>query len=107
MNGAKKKVLNGISSDDDGTIGGNRYLRLMGYSVRESAGTPAAAEANIVEGSTGSGGDNVNHIELSGDGSDHAWFGPDGIEMQSGISVNVVSGTIDLVLFYKNIEETP
>lgn len=107
MKGAKKTVLAGISTDQDAVLPGNRYLRLMGYSIRESAGTSGAAAADIVEGATASGGDKVVPIELSGNTNEKDWFGPDGIEMQSGVSVRVISGTVDIVVFYKDIEETP
>lgn len=90
----------GISSDVDGVKNAHNSLVLMGYAARESAGTGAGAAFNIVDGETASSGPHVVPVEFAGDDSDCRWFGPDGIEVFNGLSINMVSGTVDVTLFY-------
>ena len=89
----------GINADVEPAIAAVAGLRLMGYAIRETAG--AVANVNIVHGAT-VGGDAVIPIELVADTSNVEWFG-DGIPMASGISIEVVAGTVDLTLFYRTL----
>lgn len=100
---AKYDLNPAVTADVDGAVAGvtNRVLRLVGYSVRESAGSPAVATLRIVHGATVSGGDAVVLIELAANGSENQWFGESGIAMPNGISIDHITGTFDCTLFYK------
>ena len=92
---------NGITADVDAAVAAATGLRLMGYACRESAGVAAAF--TIVHGATGAGGSSVVPVELAANGSDHEWFGPDGIDVASGISIDWIAGTVDVELFHKTV----
>lgn len=73
-------------------------LRLMGYSVRESAGSAAVADFNLRHG--GANDDPLLVVgELAANGSDVRWFGPQGLACPDGVWVERVSGETELVLY--------
>ncbi len=72
-------------------------LRLMGYSVRESAGTPAVAALNLRHGTLDSD-PLVELIELAADESYGMWFGPNGIDVPNGVFVERVTGETEIVI---------
>lgn len=91
----------GIAADVEPAVVAATGLRLMGYAAREShATTPAAAAVNIVHGATVAGGDAIVPVELAADSSKSEWFGPQGIDVEDGISIEVVAGTVDVVLYF-------
>lgn len=65
---------------------------LMGYSVKESTGT-AGAELDIINGADTTG-QVVCPITLLAGESTEDWFGPQGLEMATGIIGNIASGSI-------------
>lgn len=75
-------------------------LRLMGVSISEAAGTPAAASVQLNHGTSSAGGE-IETISLSAGQSIQQWYGPDGIDVNLGVFANRLSGTTRLVLFYK------
>ena len=77
-------------------------LRLIGFSCRESAASPAAATFIIIHGSVAAGTALVP-VELTLDESRVDWYGPDGLDVANGISIDWVAGTFDLHLFYKTL----
>ena len=93
-------VNTGFSADVDAAVAATAGLRLMGYACRESAGTAAAATFIIVHGATGAGGTAVVPIELGPDESRSDWFGPNGIDVASGLSIDWIAGTIDCDLYW-------
>ena len=93
----------GTTADVDAAVAAATGLRLMGYSCRESAGTPAVAAFDIVNGATGAGGTAIIAVELAANASETKWFGDTGIDASSGISINHSAGTVDVNLFYKVI----
>lgn len=104
---ADSDVNAGISADVEPAVvapSSNRTLRLVGYACREVAGSPAVASFNIVNGATVSGGTALIPVELAANGSECKWFGPEGIRFNSGISIEVVAGTVDVTLFYKETD---
>lgn len=98
---ASVDVNTGISADVDAAVAAQAGLRLMGFAARESAAVAAVATIVIVHGATVAGGSSVVPIELAANASASAWFGPDGIDCASGLSIDVVAGTADVNLFYK------
>lgn len=87
-------------------VSGATGLRLLGFSVRESAGTPATAEIILRHGTdaTGTPIAFVN-VQANGNGDDHEsqWFGPEGIDVPNGVFVDRISGETHIVLFTKTV----
>ena len=90
-----------IVADVDAAIAAAIGLRLVGFAAKESAATAAAATFTIVHGATGAGGTALVPVELSANESTRDWFGPEGIAVPNGVSIDWVAGTVDIVLFYK------
>lgn len=101
MFAASVDVNTGISADVEPAIAAATGLRLIGYSCRESAGTPAVAAFNLVHGATVAGGSNVIAVELAANASETVFFGDAGIDCANGISIDVVAGTVDVNVIYK------
>lgn len=89
------------SADVNAAVAGVAGLRLVGFAVSESAGTPAAANFVLVHGATAGGGTELVHVKLAANESKTGWFGPDGIACPNGISIDQVTGTSDIIIFYK------
>jgi hypothetical protein len=90
-----------IVADSNAVVAATPGLRLMGYSSKESAGVPASATFRIINGATGATNSpvvNVNHALSS---STNAWYGPDGISTPAGLSIDWLTGQVDVVLYYK------
>lgn len=90
-----------VIADVDAAVAAQAGLRLMGYSAKESAVVPASATFGVVHGATGAGGVVVIHQNFAASGSNSAWFGPDGIACPNGISIDWLTGRVDVTLFYK------
>lgn len=75
-------------------------LRLIGFSVAETAATAADAELVLRHGTLATD-PILCRITLSPDESARDWFGPDGIAVASGVFVDRVTGTSELTLFTK------
>jgi DNA uptake protein ComE-like DNA-binding protein len=65
---------------------------LMGFSVREAAGTPAAAAMRLRAGTAT--GTILATVTLSAGESVRDWFGPSGIQAAGGVYLELLSGTI-------------
>lgn len=89
-----------VTADVDAAVAAASDLRLMGFAARESDGTPAVATFQIVHGATGAGGDAIIPVELAASASTFQWFGPQGIAVADGISIDHVAGTVDVTIFY-------
>ena len=90
-----------IGANIDAAVAARAGLRLTGYSIRESDGTPAVAAVEIVNGATGAWGTSIAQIELAASTSETVWFGDSGIDCSYGISLNWTTGTVDINFFYK------
>lgn len=97
---AQVDVNEGISADVEPAVAAGTFLRLLGYSCRESAGTPAVATFRVMHGATVAGGTAVAVQELAANASDWVWFGPQGIACPNGITLDVVAGTLDVHVYY-------
>lgn len=73
--------------------------KLLGWSLRESAGTAAVATVFIRDGTTTSG-DIRAVIELNGDQSTTMWFGPEGVMCAAGIFVHRSAGSTEGVVYF-------
>ena len=101
--GASVDVNAALVADADAAVAASAGLRLVGFAARESAGTAAAATFFIVHGATGAGGTVVARVELLANESAREWWWP-GIDVASGISIDWVAGTVDVELFYTDVE---
>lgn len=102
--GVSVDVNTAITADVDAAVAAATGLRLMGYSVRESAASAAVAAVSIKHGTTGAGGTYIARINLAADESERMWFGPDGIDVAaSGISIDWEAGTVDVDLWHKTV----
>lgn len=90
----------GQATDVDAAVAAATGLRLMGFSIRESASTAAVATCAVVHGATANGGTVITRIELLPNESRSEWFGPNGIAAASGLSVDITAGTVDADLYY-------
>jgi hypothetical protein len=94
-------VNEGVTADVEPAVAAAAGLRLVGYSFRESDGTPAVAAFNIVHGATVAAGTISIPVEMAANASDFKWFADGGgIPMESGITIEHVAGTFDLYLYY-------
>jgi len=78
-------------------------LRLVGWSARESDGTPAVATFRIMNGITVVEGTLLVPVELSANESAREWYGPEGIDASGGITIDHIAGTIDIVIYHKTL----
>lgn len=102
VNSAASSDVNlAVVADVDAAVAAAAGLRLIGFACKESAVTAAVATFNIVHGATAAGGTLVVPVELSANESTREWFGPDGIDVPNGLSIDWVAGQVDIVLFYK------
>jgi hypothetical protein len=90
----------GLTGDVLLAVAANPRLRMLGWSIRESAGSAAVATVRIMRGATVAGSTTIAFIELAANASAQEWYGPQGIEMQEGITVDHITGTIDLTIFW-------
>ena len=75
-------------------------LRLVGYSITEDAGTPAAAELSLRHGTLATDPE-IFGITLTADQSVREGLWKDGIGVPNGVFIDRVSGTTKLTLFSK------
>lgn len=87
-----------ISTDQALALPANAGLRLVGFACRESAGVAAAAGFVLRHG--GVAGTMLFPVELLANESRDEWFGS-GASVPNGVSIDIESGTVDVVLFYK------
>lgn len=90
-----------VTADVDAAVAADKGLVLLGYSIRESAGSAAVATAYIVNGATGAAAGKVVYVELAANASETVWFGEQGIACPLGLSIDHVAGTLDVALYYK------
>ena len=88
-------------SDINALVAATPGLRLMGWSSKESAGTPAAATFAIKHGATVASGTDMAYVNHALSTSNNQWYGPDGIACPNGISIYWLTGQIDIAVFYK------
>lgn len=93
-----------VASNVNAAVAATKGLRLMGYTLHEASGGPAPVEMHLVNGATVAGGTPVSVAKVPVDGSDKAWFGPNGVDCRNGISIEAVAGSMDIVIYYKTEE---
>lgn len=78
--------------------------RLLGYSLQENAGTPAAAAVTLYDGIS-AGGEVLHKIGIPLSGVVNPWFGPQGINFRAGLFIGPYTGSLTGVLYFVT-EET-
>jgi len=81
-----------VASGTDDVQAYTGQCRLLGWSFREDAGTPAVATVRLFDGLDNTG-TLIAAIELAESGSDHEWYGPQGVWVKVGVFVEKVAGT--------------
>lgn len=76
-------------------------LRLLGFSITESAGSPAAAQVSIQEGTGADIATEISGVNLAASESAREWYGEHGIPCPGGIYFNRISGTTRAVIYYR------
>jgi hypothetical protein len=90
-----------VSADVDAAVAAVAGLRLLGFSVRETAG--ATASLRIVNGATGAAAGKTQCINLAANESAGDWFGPQGIASPLGLSVDWISGAFEITLHHTTV----
>jgi len=96
---AKLANSTAVVADVNALVTAQGGLKIMGYSVQESAGVPAAASLRIVNGATSAGTTTVFQ-KLVASQSVTTWFGDNGLECPNGITVDWISGQFDITIYY-------
>lgn len=73
--------------------------RLMGWALRESTGSSFAG-IEFYDGS-GIGGQLIAPVNVGQGGFLPFWYGDLGIDIEQGIFMHVVAGSVDVVLYYR------
>lgn len=87
-----------VTSDQDAAVAAAAGLRLFGFSAMEDAATPASAAFRIMHGATVAGGTAVELVTLMAGESTADYWGPEGVAVASGISIDWISGSFKLSL---------
>lgn len=74
--------------------------RLLGYSLYESAGTPAAAAVSLYDG-TSTSGQFLARVGLASSGVANTWFGPQGVTFSNGLYVGAFTGSLAGNLYFE------
>lgn len=88
------------TADVDAAVAANDKLVLMGYVMSETAGTPAPAEVQLINGADGDG-DVVAPVQFAASATHYAWF-PNGIPCPDGITIERIAGETSVCVYYRN-----
>lgn len=83
-------------------LGAQANRKLFGFSCAERAGTPAVAALNVRLGTIASPGAIVAHVELAANGNQGDVFPLPGLDAATGVHVELVAGTVDVTVFYRD-----
>jgi hypothetical protein len=88
------------TGDVDLAVAADAGLVLMGYTIREAAGSPAIASVQIINGVDGSGAV-VAEIAVLASDSKHVWFGENGVACPLGITIERLAGSTAVTVFHR------
>ena len=80
---------------DEAGVAATPNMRLMGYSIKETAG--AVATLSLHNGASASGAA-LAYVNLAAAGSTTVWFGPQGIPSAAGVWIERLTGTTAVIL---------
>lgn len=72
---------------------------LLGWNMRETTGS-AGAVVELYDGNTAQG-EFTGTVGNASGVSTVEWFGPEGIEIQNGVFAHVVTGTMDVIVYFR------
>lgn len=75
-------------------------VRLCGWSVRETAG--ATATGRFWSSGTIGQGEIVGGVSLAANAAETQWLGDSGVLCEGGLSYDVLSGAVDLVVYVRH-----
>ena len=93
----------GISADVEPAVAAAAGLRVVGWVARETAGSAAVATFRIMNGADVACGVGIVGIELSANQSAGDWYGPEGLDVANGLTIDIIAGTVDVYLYHKTI----
>lgn len=101
--GANPVTRLAITTDQEAVVPSSTALSVMalyGIAITEAhATTPAAVTLNIMSGVVLTQSAVMIPVKLAASGSVVYWFSPTGIDARDGISIDMVTGTADVVIF--------
>lgn len=97
--GATATAVASDTADVQG-VAASAGLRLLGFSCRENAGSPAAAEF-IIRNGTAASDPPVAFVKLAASESVREFMGDAGISCPNGIFIDRVTGTTEITIFSK------
>lgn len=100
MAGAEISSNKGISANVEPAVAAQTGLRLCGYSVKAIAGQ---GDAIIYRGATVAGGTPIVNVDLPINTSETKWLGESGIKCSDGISIEVLAGILNVILYHKGV----
>lgn len=86
------------AADSEAFLAGTKARRLVAITYREAAG--AGAEFKLLHGAAVSGGVQIFAAVLAANASGSAFFGQNGVSIPNGLTLDRVSGTIDVISFW-------
>jgi len=93
-------------TSDNAIVAPNIRLKLLGFTVAETASPAAAAEVSIRHGTSATDPLLVPPMNLDADGFD-GWDFSHGIDCPNGIYIDRVAGNTTLVLYIDPLEAVP
>jgi len=100
--GAEVDVNDALVADADLAVAAAPGLRYLGFSCKESDGTPAVATFRILRGDIATG-TVLDTVELAANESAREWYGPEGFNSPEGISIDWIVGTVDVHIRHKTL----
>lgn len=87
------------STDVNEAVAANAKLVCLGFSITETASPAGRASVRLMNGATVAGGEMFATIPLAPQEGHTQWF-PGGISIPNGLSIDLVSGTVDIAVYY-------
>ncbi len=88
-------------SGDEAGVAATANMRLMGYSIKETAA--AVATMSLLHGAS-SAGTALVHLNFAASASSTQWFGPQGIPCAAGVWIERLTGSTAVILYTKVID---
>lgn len=86
------------ASGDEAGVAATANMRLMGFSIKETAG--AVATLSLHNGTSASG-TALAYVNFAAAGSTTQWFGPQGIPCPLGVWIERLTGSTAVILYTK------
>lgn len=94
---AATAIADAADTGDEAIVAAQAGLRLLGWSVRETAAAVATLD---IENGESAGSPDLAVINLAASESKDRWYGERGIAADGGIFVNRLTGTTLVIIYY-------